>query len=101
MSNILFLILMISVPLGLSIYSTLSVFYPKIRGNWRGSTQQIGTMSAVGIALFFDGAALIIFVGIFLPVWLVRWVVPCLIGISTIGFILAFLGSFRDTSPKK
>jgi hypothetical protein len=92
---------MICVPLGLSIYSTLCVFYPQIRGNWRGSTQPIGTMSAVGMALFFDGAALILFVGPFLPVWLVRWTVPYLLGISMIGFVLAVLGSFRDTSPKK
>ncbi len=92
---------MICSVLWLLIYTTLSVFYPKIRGNWRGSTQQIGTMSAVGMALFFDGAALIVFVGLFLPVSFVRWVVPCLIGISTIGFVLAVLGSLRDTSPKK
>jgi hypothetical protein len=98
-SSMLKIILFFSPIAVLSIYTTLCVFYPKIRASWRGQTQPIGTMSAVGAALFCDGAALIVLAAAFLPASVMNWLVPCLLGMSGTGFVLAVLGSLCDTGP--
>ena len=44
-------------------YTLAAIFAPRIRLKWKGSEKKMGTVSAVGLALFFLGPA-IVFAGI-------------------------------------
>ncbi|OLP15469.1 hypothetical protein BST81_26270 [Leptolyngbya sp. 'hensonii'] len=100
MPEIMIAILLLGAPTVLSIYSTLCVFYPKIRGKWRGSDRTIGTMSSIGAALFFDAGAFIVWGLVFLPMRVMNRLAPIIFATILIGFILVVLGSVRDLSPK-
>jgi hypothetical protein len=100
MASILIGLLIIGAPVVLSIYSTLGVFYPQIRMNWRGSTKPVGKIASIGAALFCDAAVLIVLGGLLLPAWVMDRLVLCLLAIILMGFILIVLGYFRDMSSK-
>ncbi len=96
MKAILFFLCFIVAPISLSIYATLGVFYPALRGHWRGSHQPMGQLSAIGNAMCFDGAVLVILGALWLPPRLMDHLVPVLILCSLLGFGLVVIGYFRD-----
>ena len=73
---------------GLVVLLVLGIWFPKLRGRWRGTNVRIGSLSATGFALFFAGIAC---AGL-LPDSMGSL---CLLMALT-GFVLAAVGSFRD-----
>ena len=77
------------IPFGVGLFAIAGIFWPRVRGVWRGSSQTIGIVAAIGFALIFITAG-------FGLLGYSHLGIPFLVGI-----VCAFVGQSLDFRKRK